>query len=295
LTREDLQALREAGRVAGEARRFGADRVVAGARLREVCAEVEDYIRRRGGHLAFPVQTSRNEVAAHYCPSPEEETLYARGDLAKLDVGVHVDGWVVDTAVTVNVGDDPDNRPLVEAAEAALEAAIALAGAGVSIRKLSAAIEQTLTGRGLRPMKNLCGHHVDRWTVHSPPPIPNTPDETGDRLAVGATLAIEPFATKGLGFVGEMGRPEVFRVLPGPVEGVSPAVAAVLGARNGLPFSRRDLRDCPRPEVEAALQTLYSRGRLHAYPPLVETSGRKVAQAEHTIYVGRDRVEVLTR
>jgi methionyl aminopeptidase len=269
--------------------------VVAGARLREVCAEVEDFIRARGARLAFPVQTSRNEVAAHYCPSPEEETLYANGDLAKLDVGVHVDGWVVDTAVTVNVGDDPQNRALVEAAEAALEAAIAIARAAVPIRKLSAAIEQTITGRGFRPMKNLCGHHVDRWTVHSPPAIPNSPDEAGDRLALGATLAIEPFATTGLGFVGETGRPEVFRILPGPLEGVSAAVAAVLAALNGLPFSRRDLRDCPRPEVEAALQTLHSRGRLHAYPPLVETSGRKVAQAEHTIYVGRDGVEVLTR
>src|SRR5262249_21324050 len=150
-------------------------------------------------------------------------------------------------------------RRLVDAAEAALEAAIALAGAGVSIRRLSTAIEQTLTGRGLRPMKNLCGHHVGRWIVHSPPPVPNTPDDAGDRLAAGATLAIEPFATQGLGFVGEVGRPEVFRVLPGPLDGVSPAVAAALGARNGLPFSRRDLRDCPRPEVEAALSTLYSR------------------------------------
>jgi len=295
LTRETLDALREAGRVAGEARRFGASRVVAGARLREVCAEVEGFIRAQGAHLAFPVQTSRNEVAAHYCPSPEEETLYASGDLAKLDVGVHVDGWVVDTAVTVNVGDDPDNRRLVEAAEAALAAAIGLAGAGVAIRRLSGAIEKILTGRGLRPMKNLCGHHVDRWTVHSPPPVPNSPDDGDDRLALGATLAIEPFATEGLGFVSEVGQPEVFRVLPGPLEGVTPAVAAALNERNGLPFSRRDLRDCPRPEVEAALTRLAARGRLHAYAPLVETSGRKVAQAEHTIYVGRDGVEVLTR
>ncbi len=283
--------------MAAAARDFGAGLVVAGARLAEVCAAVEDFIRARGAHLAFPTQTSRNEVAAHYCPAPDEETVYADGDLAKLDVGVHVDGWVVDTAVTVNVGDRPENRRLVEAAQAALEAAISAAGPAVPIRLLSAAIETALGGFRVRPMQNLCGHHVGRWTVHSPPPVPNSPDDNDERLAVGATLAIEPFATEGLGLVGEVGTPEVFRLLPGPsdLEGIAPGVAAALAERNGLPFSRRDLRGCPRADVESALRSLARRGRLHAYGPLVETSGHKVAQAEHTIYVGPDGVEVLTR
>jgi len=262
-----------------------------------VCSAVEDYIRGRGAHLAFPTQTSRNEVAAHYCPAPDEDTVYADGDLAKLDVGVHIDGWVVDTAATVNVGDRFENRRLVEAARAALAAAIAIAGPAVPIRRLSAAIETALDGFRVRPMQNLCGHHVGRWTVHSPPPVPNRPDDNHERLAVGATLAIEPFATEGLGFVGEVGTPEVFRLLPGSggVDGIAPGVAAALAERNGLPFSRRDLRGCPSREVESALRTLARRGRLHAYAPLVETSGHKVSQAEHTIYVGPDGVEVLTR
>jgi methionyl aminopeptidase len=127
--------------------------------------------------------------------------------------------------------------------------------------------------------------------------VPNSPDDNDERLAVGATLAIEPFATEGLGLVGEVGTPEVFRLLPGPadLDGIAPGVAAALAERNGLPFSRRDLRGCPRADVESALLTLVRRGRLHAYGPLVETSGHKVAQAEHTIYVGTDGVEVLTR
>jgi methionyl aminopeptidase len=297
LTPNNLGALREAGRVAAAARDFGAGRIVAGARLADVCSEVEDFIRARGAHLAFPTQTSRNEIAAHYCPAPDEETVYTDGDLAKLDVGVHVDGWVVDTALTVNVGDRPENRRLVEAAQKALEAAIALAGPAVPIRSLSAAIESALRSFRLRPMQNLCGHHVSRWSVHSPPPVPNRPDDGDERLAVGATLAIEPFATEGLGLVGEVGEPEVFRLLPGPDDlgDIAPEVAAALAERNGLPFSRRDLRDCARTDVEQALGTLVRRGRLHAYAPLVETSGRKVAQAEHTIYVSPVGVEVLTR
>jgi methionyl aminopeptidase len=185
----------------------------------------------------------------------------------------------------------------VDAARKALEAAIVLAGPAVPIRSLSAAIENALRGYGVRPMQNLCGHHVARWSVHSPPPVPNRPDDGDERLAVGATLAIEPFATEGLGLVGEVGEPEVFRLLPGPddLADVPSDVAGALRERNGLPFSRRDLRDFARPDVEAALGTLVRRGRLHAYAPLVETSGKKVAQAEHTIYVGPVGVEVLTR
>ena len=97
--------------------------------------------------------------------------------------------------------------------------------------------------------------------------------------------------------MGEAGTPEVFRLLPGSggVDGIASGVAAALAQRNGLPFSRRDLRGCPPREVESALRTLARRGRLHAYAPLVETSGHKVAQAEHTIYVGPEGVEVLTR
>src|SRR6266568_5577011 len=188
-----LDCLRHAGRVAAEVRDEGARLIVAGARVGDVCAAVEEAIARRAAGCAFPVQSSRNDVAAHYCPAPADETRYAEGDLAKLDIGVHVDGWVVDTAVTVNVGDVPGHRRFVEAARAALEAAIQTAGPGVPVARVSAAIESTLRAHGVRPMKNLCGHHVGRWTVHSPPPIPNTPDGAEDRLAVGAVLAIEPF------------------------------------------------------------------------------------------------------
>ncbi len=297
MTDEVLAVLREAGRVAAAAREMGARLIVPGAALREVCEAVEDEIRRRGGDLAFPAQTSRNQVAAHYCPSPEDGTVYAEGDLAKLDIGVHIDGWVVDTALTVNVGGRPAPQRLVDAARAALEAAIDTAGPGVPIPRVSAAIEATLRSHGVRPMKNLCGHHVGRWIVHAPPPVPNIADGGSDRLAVGAVLAIEPFATEGLGFVIEQGRPEVFRLPPGQENGAGGdlEVLAAIIAKQGLPFSRRDLRAFKEPRVEETLATLVAQGRLASYAPLVEASGRPVAQAEHTLHVGPNGVEVLTR
>jgi methionyl aminopeptidase len=299
LSPDVLDKLKEAGRVAAEAREAGARRIVAGAGVREVCVAVEEEIHRRGAQLAFPVQSSRNHVAAHYCPSPEDETTYADGDLAKLDIGVHVDGWVVDTALTVNVGDRPENRPLVRAAEEALRAAIAVLAPEVEVRAVSAAIQRAVSSFGLRPVRNLCGHGVGRWTVHCPPPIPNVPDTASARLPLHAVVAIEPFATDGLGLVREDGSAEVFRLPPDegdlPAADVDGSLLAAIRAFRGLPFARRQLAALPRATVERGLAALLAQGRLTAYPPLAETSGRRVAQAEHTVYVGTEGVVVLTR
>jgi methionyl aminopeptidase len=301
-----LEKLRRAGQIAAEAREMGARRIVAGAKVRDVCVAVEDQIHRLGGGLAFPVQSSRNQIAAHYCPSPEDETLYAEGDLAKLDIGVHVDGWVVDTALTVNVGGRAENRPLVEAAEEALRAAIAAIAPDVEVRAPSSAIERAIESFGLRPVRNLCGHGVSRWTVHCPPPIPNVPDSAGTTLPLHSVVAIEPLATDGIGLVKEEGAPQVFRLEPdhdgsddrdtddGRPRTASGEALAGIRAFRGLPFARRQLDNYPRERVEEALVRLRAARRLSEYPPLVEKSGRRVAQAEHTIYLGPNGVEILT-
>ncbi len=291
-----LEALREAGRIASAVREQAARRIVVGALVREVCQEADEDIVRRGGGAAFPTQSSRNEIAAHYCPSPTDETRYALGDLAKLDLGVHVDGYVVDTALTVNVGDRPEGRPLVEAARSALDAAIATARSGAPIREISAAIETTIRGRGLRPMRNLCGHGVGRWRVHCPPAIPNIMEPSGARLDGRAVVAIEPFATSGGGMVVEQGRAEVFRFDPARPDpaGADGALMEAIRAFRGLPFARRQLAAFPADRLEATLALLGKSRNLQVYPPLVEASGCPVAQAEHTIYVGEEGTLVLT-
>jgi methionyl aminopeptidase len=297
VTPQVLESLRRAGRIAAEARRLGAARIVSGARLRDVCEGVEDEILRLGGFPAFPVQSSLNHLAAHYCPAPGDETTYAEGDLAKLDVGVHVNGYVVDTAVTVNVGGRPENGRFVEASSAALEAAIQAARPGVEIREISALIEGTIRAYGLRPMKSLCGHGVGQWTVHCPPPIPNAPEDSEGRLALDAIVAFEPFATDGEGFVKEEGEAEVFRLPPSalPPRVSHTAILEKIRSFRGLPFARRHLLEWPREAVEETLSTLRSVQCLQAYPPLAEKSGRRVGQAEHTVWIGSGGAEVLTR
>jgi len=294
-----LPCLREAGRLAAAARELGRRQMVAGASVRETVERVEAEILRRGGQLAFPVQASRNEYAAHCCPSPEDTTVFAAGDLAKLDLGVHVDGWVVDTATTVIVGGRSENQPMVTAVETALEAALEVAGPGVALRRVSSAIESVIRRHGLEPMHNLCGHGVARFTVHCPPAIPNLalPDTEPGSLAPGQVVAIEPFATAGVGLVREAGPAEVFRLGSevADCKAADPRVLESIRAFRGLPFARRHLLSHPRERVEATLSALLELGALLAYSPLVDSEGRAVAQAEHTLAITENGIEVLTR
>jgi methionyl aminopeptidase len=293
---EALESLRRAGRIAAQARDEGARKIVPGASLEAVCEGVEETIRKLGGGAAFPTQTSVNHLAAHYCPRPGDPRTYEDGDLAKLDVGVHVNGYVVDTAVTVNVGDREKNRPFVQAARSALDAAIRVARAGLPIREVSTVIDDTVRSYGLRPMKNLCGHGVGLWTVHCPPPIPNAPEDSGGFLPEDGVLAIEPFATDGEGHVREEGQAEVFRLPPGVQTPAvrHPGVLEAIQAFRGLPFARRSLLEGTPAEIEETLAHLQRARCLQAYRPLAEGGGRMVAQAEHTVWISAAGVEVLT-
>jgi methionyl aminopeptidase len=270
------ERFREAGRIAARARALAIERIQPGVRLESVMLEVEDFIRAQGGGMAFPAQTSRNHVAAHYCPRPGDPTVYEREDVVKVDIGVHVD----------------------EASAAGLRAAIATAGPGVAIREISAAIEKAILALGFKPVWNLTGHGVGRWTVHCAPSIPAHP-EPGQRdvLAPGMVIAIEPFATDGGGQVHETGRSEIFMIerAPRKLKDVDPATWEAIQAMNGLPFARRSLGALPPQAVDATLARLTRIGCLMEFPPLADPDVRvRVAQTEHTLLITEDGVEVIT-
>ena len=293
-----LKTLRRAGQIAREVRELGAALIVPGASLRTVCETVESEIEKRGGKPAFPAQTSINEVAAHDCPTPDDERTYRAGDLAKLDIGVHIDGWVVDTATTVNVGGAGNGR-MIEAARQALSAAVQTVKPGLPVKEVSAAIERAIVSAGFTPLDNLCGHGVGHYIVHAPPAITNTVRAAEGRLPMRGVIAIEPFATDGSGRSGPRGASEVFRLLPEAknrlreFEVVGEFAQALLAWR-GLPIARRYFRDFGNAFVAGTFQKLERAGLLHSYPPLVATSGRPVAQAEHSVYLGPEGVIQLT-
>jgi methionyl aminopeptidase len=293
-----LEKFREAGRIAREARELGISLIEPGGLLREVVEKVEDFIRSQGGGPAFPAQTSRNHIAAHYCCHPTDTTVFEPEDMVKIDIGVEVDGYVADNAQTKYLGEKLEMRKLVQASADGLAAAIETVGPGVMVKDVSTAIEGAIKSHGFRPVYNLTGHGVARWRVHTAPQIPASPDR-GDRfeLQPGMVIAIEPFATDGRGQVTEHGRGEVFmlRKPPRKMKQIDEAVWQTIEAMNGLPFARRTFKDQPKDAVEATLTRLIRTGCLSVYPPLLDPDPSvRIAQTEHTMIITEDGCEVIT-
>jgi methionyl aminopeptidase len=293
--RVDLDKYREAGRIASEARRRAAAAIKPGVRYVDVLDGIEAYIRSRGAELAFPAQVSVNSIAAHDCCGPDDERVFRIGDVAKVDLGVHIDGCIADTAETVDLGQHPT---LLEASRQALEAAIALVRPGAHTRDIGATIQATMRAYGHKPVANLTGHGIAPFTIHCAPSIPNVPDSQDAVLKEGMMICIEPFATTGRGTVVEQGRPEVFgaqRKLKAPRH-ADAGVVEQIAARKGLPFCRRELaRQHGNELTEQTLRDLLRSGAVFGYPPLVEQPDSVVAQFEHTMHVTSGGAEVMTR
>ncbi|KUL00580.1 MAG: Methionine aminopeptidase [Methanoculleus marisnigri] len=274
-------AYREAGALARKVLHQGAGLVKEGASLLEMVEATEAMVTEGGALLAFPLNVSFNEAAAHDTAMPGDERTFARGDLVKVDLGVQIDGYIADTAMTVDLG---DHAVLVEASRAALEAAIAAVRPGITTGELGTIIQATIEEHGYRPVANLTGHGLDRYDLHAKPSIPNVAMAGGAVIEEGMVFAIEPFATTGSGKVGEATRVEIYRQVAARPTPARP--------RRGLPFSRRWV---PGDKVEIGLMTLVRAGILHPFPMLHDEPGSFVSQAEHTLIVTGDGCEVTTR
>jgi methionyl aminopeptidase len=288
---EILEKYREAGLIAAKILRDSAKEIRIGTPYLDIVESIEARVSDEGAALAFPLNLSLNEDAAHDTASPGDTRIFARGDVAKLDLGVQVDGYIADTATTIDLG---INSLLVEASEQALEAAISRIQPGVTVGDLGMAIQSAIESRGYRPISNLTGHGLDRYILHRSPTIPNVGINGGVMLEEGMVFAIEPFATTGSGHVTEKTRREIYsQISPKPVR--TPAARAILEKiknRHGLPFARRWLNER---RMDLALPTLIRSQVLHVYPVLSDIPGSLVSQAEHTIIVTADGCIVTTR
>jgi methionyl aminopeptidase len=288
---EQYEKHREAGRILAQVRDEAAERVEVGASHLELAEWAEGRIRELGGDPAFPVNISIDEEAAHATPSPDDDATVGE-EMVNLDLGVHIDGWLADTAVTVDLS---GNAELAEASEEALAAALDVVEAGVSTGEVGAAVEDVIEGYGFNPVVNLTGHGLGHWEQHTSPNIPNRAVSQGATLEAGDVVAIEPFATDGSGKVKEGSDEEIFaleREASVRNRQARQALEQVVDEFKTLPFATRWL-DTSRAEM--ALRRLEQQGVVHGYPVLKEQDGYLVSQKEHTVIVTEGGCEVTTR
>ena len=289
----------KAGRIASEVRKEARSLVREGVPLLSICEAVEKLTREKGGAPAFPCNVCINEIAAHYSSPPSDTSLVPRGSLVKVDIGVHVDGYIADTATTVCLSSELD--PMVQGVNEALAQALKAVAAGARTSSIGETIEKTMDRFGFRPIWNLSGHQMSRFILHTGKSIPNVHSLSFEKLREDEVYAIEPFLTlrsaKGA-VIGREREMYIHRFQKEKRLRMTESRRLLTEIRRdyrSLPFSRRWLSSTWSKEtLEAAFKELVQERCVMGYPVLVEETSQLVSQAEHTIIVTKDGCLVTT-
>jgi methionyl aminopeptidase len=290
---EIKQKFIKAGKISAHVRDYGSSLIQKDNSLLEATELIEKKIFELGAKPAFPVQFSCDHIAAHYCAEEDDNTIFGE-QLVSLDVGVHIDGCIGDTAYTVDLSGKYGD--VVKAAQHALDEALKVVRVGAALGEIGKAIQDTIQSYGYSPVRNLSGHGVDVYNIHTDPTIPNYDTHDKTVLKKGQVVAIEPFATNGLGMIQESGQPSVFMLIAKkPVRNpITRDVLKHLETYHGTPFCRRWLVKKFGVKANYAIRELASMGMLELFPPLVEVKKGVVAQAEHTVLLDDEPI-ILTK
>ncbi len=273
----------QAGKIASEVKKYAKSIIKKDVPLLEIAEKIESKIIELGGKLAFPVNLSINEIAAHYTPVPEDKTL-AQG-LLKIDIGVHIDGWIADTAFSIDLENSEENKKLIEASEKALENSIKSVEKGITTGEIGKTIQKTIESLGFSPVINLGGHGLGKYDFHTEPFIPNIDNKKNIEFKEGL-YAIEPFATNGSGKVRD-GKPSGIYIISSNKNIRSPTARKILEfiikEYKSLPFCSRWIVKKFGTNALISLRQLEENGNIYQYHQLIESSGKKVSQAENTI------------
>jgi methionyl aminopeptidase len=302
-----IEEYEKSGKIVSKVRKMAVDYIEADMKILELVNFVESNIKEMGGTLAFPCNISINEITAHYTAPPGDESIIKAGDLVKIDLGAHVNGYIADSAVTVLVGDSDSvlkeeetelNLKMIQTAQEALESAINTIKAGVELGEIGTAIEETINKNGLNSVSNLTGHGMDQFILHSGISVPNIKEVNNHQIEEGDVLAIEPFVTDGIGRVGDMNEVHIFRFLrdrPMRMVQAKKLLHNIVNDFRNLPFCQRWLtNENNEKHINMAMRQLITSRAIYPYHVLKEKSNARVAQAEHTVIVEKDGCKVIT-
>jgi len=295
MNKPEIDQTIKAGKIAAQVKKYARTIIKKDIPLLEIAEKIEAKIIELGGKPAFPTNLSINEIAAHYTPSYNDETL-AHG-LLKVDLGVHIDGYLSDTAFSVDLEDNKENKKLIIASEQALENAIKIIKSSTTLNEIGEIIQSTIESYDASPIVNLSGHSIEQYDLHSGITIPNYPNNQKSPIGLG-TRAIEPFATFGNGKVHD-GSPSEIYILQDNRNVRNPFAKEVLDfiqeEYETLPFCSRWIIKKFQTRALFALKQLEDNNNLHRFPQLIESSKSKVSQTEQTLLITETETIVTTK
>ena len=286
----------ESGKIAAKVLKEISEMIEPEAKIIKICSTAEKKIREYGGIPAFPLNVSINHIAAHSTSPRGDKSEIPEFGLVKLDVGVHVDGYIADTALTVDI--DGTLEGFVAATDDALSEAIATITPGIALGDIGATIERVIKDYGLRPISNLSGHNLKRYNLHAGKQVPNTKKRGTPTVEIGEYYAIEPFATSGVGTVVDSDFVYIFANtgLDKALEGTTEKLRKYLREKYGpLPYASRWIGTASKNiDVVDEIRILVKEKVIRGFPMQIEKKARPVSQAEHTIFISEDGPVILT-
>ncbi|KAB8698136.1 hypothetical protein FH972_026386 [Carpinus fangiana] len=317
---EFLSEYRQGAEIHRQVRQYAQKTIKPGQSLTEIAESIEDSVRALTGHqgleegdhlkagIGFPIGLSINHCAAHYNPNQGNKTILQQGDVLKVDIGVHINGRIVDSAFTLAW--EPRYDPLLAAVRDATNTGVREAGIDVRVGDIGAAIQEVMESyeceldgvtHPIKAIRNLNGHNIEQFRIHGGKSIPIVKSSDNTKMEEGETFAIETFGSTGKGYVrddmecshyskvGDAGK-LAFRVAS-----AKPLLRSIEKNFGTLPFCRRWLDRLGHEKYLLGLNNLVSSGIVEAYPPLVDIKGSYTAQYEHTILLRPTVKEIISR
>lgn len=292
----ELEKWKKAGKLGAEVMAFAKKIIKPEMPLLEIAEQIEKKISDLKVTSAFPINLSINEVAAHSSPL-HNETAKAEG-LLKIDLGININGYISDLAYSIDFTPEQKYKDLILASEHALKEAIKIIKPGIMLTEVGKIIQDIIATYNVSSVRNLSGHELTPWKLHSGLTIPNYDNGNTTKLEKGMILAVEPFATTGEGIVQD-GRPS------GIYKFTSHEPTRDMNARKILEFVEKEYKELPfssrwlvkkfGTRALFSLRLLEQANALHHFKQLVEKTKAPVSQAEHTILVTEKSCEVLTK
>ncbi len=278
-----------AGTIGKKALEFGTGLIEPGAYLYDIANGIEKYIGELGGKPSFPVNISINNEAAHYTPFEGDKRKLSRGDIVKLDVGAQVDGYLSDNATTIEVGEAGNHSDLIDSTREALTAAIKKLRPHLQVRNIGAEIDRVISSHGFKPIRNLGGHGINRFDLHSEIFIPNYDDGNATTVKPDMVVAIEPFASTGIGMIHNGPGGNIYILSGTKIREDEPLYQNF----NTVPFAQRWVAKL-MPNYNEYIRKMMKSKELSEFAVLKEHRGSLISQAEHTVMILSDEIVVTT-
>lgn len=334
LSQSDIDDFRKASLIHKVARRKAKMMLFTGGKIKDLVNAVEsvilklckqnentyfskDSLKENDSGIAFPVGVNINNIIAHDSKIYNDERVFYRGDVVKIDIGVHVNGRIIDSAfthiITDKSGVHDDNsiyNVVLEASRDSMFSAIKMCGVDQNILEISESIQEIIQSYDIEenpivPIEGIGGHNILKHKIHGDKLIlcvPNVEIQQNQRIEEDEIYAIETYASSGFGSITQnLDLNKCSHFMENKIQDrklnkmfKTFELYNWIQTRDGLPFSLSWIDQTSMKKIDKSLKFALDSKQIIAYPPLLDRPNSVVAQFEHTIHINEKSVEIFS-